>query len=99
MPNDYISREAAQEFFRKRSEEYIGHEPVPMSFTLTGVVNELKTIPAADVVEHKRGTWITAWIKGTEFQRCTECGTYIQSIFFANDYDVNFCPSCGADMR
>lgn len=55
--------------------------------------------PSTDVVERKKGCWITAWVNGVEFQHCTECGAYVQGIFFANDYDVNFCPSCGADMR
>jgi predicted RNA-binding Zn-ribbon protein involved in translation (DUF1610 family) len=57
-------------------------------------------MPAADVVEVKHGKWAEAHdTSGHNYQRCTECGIYIQDIFFANDYDANFCPNCGADMR
>lgn len=47
----------------------------------------------------KNGKWVTAFIDDVEYKRCTECGTYIESTFFGNDYDVKFCPVCGADMR
>ena len=45
------------------------------------------------------GSWITAWIDGSLYYRCSECGTYIDSIFFANDYSVRYCPQCGVHMN
>lgn len=52
-----------------------------------------------DVVAAKHGQWLNAVIDGNDFCRCSECGCYIEVAFFANDYHVNFCPNCGADMR
>lgn len=48
----------------------------------------IRSIPAADVVERKVGKWL----KSTWSIRCSECG-----------YDMpfavrNFCPNCGAQM-
>lgn len=82
--------------------EYIGREAARAKLILQDelyAADIIKAMPAADVVERKRGCWITAWVHGDEYQHCTECGAYVEGIFFANDYDVNFCPSCGADMR
>ena len=56
--------------------------------------------PTADVRENVHGKWIDAMdTSGVEFYRCNKCGTYIEKVFFANDYMVNFCPNCGAKMR
>ena len=64
------------------------------------MIQELADFPAADVREVKRGEWIEAHnTLGQYFERCSECGTYIESIYFANDYNVNFCPNCGARME
>ena len=59
----------------------------------------LEAIPAADVRPVVRGKWIEAHdTSGHDYERCSECGTYIESIYFANDYNVNYCPNCGARM-
>lgn len=56
--------------------------------------------PAADVRESVHGKWVDALdTAGGEYYRCSECGSYIEKTYFANDYMVNFCPNCGADMR
>lgn len=47
----------------------------------------------------KEGEWIDAYIGGNLHKRCPRCGTYIEATFFANDYDVSFCPVCGSRMR
>lgn len=52
-----------------------------------------------DVVVAKHGQWLNAVIDGSDFCRCSECGCYIEAAFFANDYLVNFCPNCGAQMN
>ena len=54
----------------------------------------------SDVSEAKHGKWIDAAdTSGGEYYRCSECGTYIEKVYFANDYMANYCPNCGADMR
>ena len=45
------------------------------------------------------GEWISAYCSGVAHKRCSECGTYIEDDFFAFDYSVNYCPSCGARMK
>lgn len=62
----------------------------------TAMMQEVPTIEA-EPVRHSR--WIdTQDTSGHHYQRCRECGTYIEDVFFANDYDVNYCPCCGAKM-
>ena len=61
----------------------------------------LTNLPAADVMERKRGKWI-----GTVafYLKCSECGACIQQpneyneVFLANAGKMNFCPNCGAEM-
>lgn len=52
---------------------------------------EIKLIPAADVVERKKGKWI-------HFSRSDECSVcgYDTGKYEAPTW---FCPNCGADMR
>ena len=47
----------------------------------------------------KHGEWMHGWYtSGHYYERCSECGTEIEETFFGNDYNVNFCPNCGARM-
>lgn len=76
---DYISREAAIGAIKKGL--------LPWE-----IADEIRAIPAADVVEVKHGQWEhtpTYWIY------CSVCGRE------PNEYNerVNFCPYCGAQMR
>lgn len=48
---------------------------------------DLKNLPTAYVVEHKRGEWIIQ--DGNVV--CSEC--------FEPNLETNYCPNCGADMR
>lgn len=56
-------------------------------------------IPAADVVERKRGRWIifveddSPW---DSLWKCSCCGAYGTT---EEPVHKNFCPNCGADMR
>ena len=55
--------------------------------------------PLPDVAEVRRGRWIDAhFVSGGDFNRCSECGCYIEKTYFANDYNVRYCPNCGARM-
>lgn len=87
---EYIEREAAIHAVVKRfwSKLYVS------DVELGDAIEEL---PAADVVERKRGEWVTVtydvegW--GEMFdEKCSVCG-------FVEYYRHNFCPHCGADMR
>ena len=45
----------------------------------------------------RHGRWIDAhFVSGGDFYRCSECGCYIEKTYFANDYNVRYCPNCGA---
>ena len=87
---DYISREALKAAF-----EEDGH--------LSAYIEEMNdAIPAADVVEVKRGRWLEREDKyyGWNVWECTACheefvldeGTPVE-----NEY--HFCPNCGAKME
>lgn len=55
----------------------------------------IRKIPAADVVERKRGEWDARVMKdiGTyTVYWCSECNCF-------SYFKHNFCPNCGADMR
>lgn len=61
------------------------------------IVERMQTIPAADVIERKKGKW-----KEYDFpvlgkrKHCSACGF----IKIGSDEKIyNFCPNCGADMR
>jgi len=61
-------------------------------------LNFVRNLPTADVKPVIRGKWINTYIQGVHHYRCTNCGEYIEAIWMAN-FDYNFCPNCGADMR
>ena len=65
------------------------------------ILKSIGEIPAADVRENVHEHWINASdTAGHEWWRCSnpKCGAYIEKTFFANDYEVNFCPQCGSIM-
>lgn len=66
--------------------------------TTQRAIEAVRTVPAADVKPVVRGKWINTYIQGVHHYRCTNCGEYIEAIWTAN-FDYNFCPNCGADMR
>lgn len=51
-------------------------------------IDAVNSIPSADVTEVRHGEW--KWRNGGE---CSECG------FHNSNFDFNFCPNCGCDMR
>lgn len=50
--------------------------------------------PTADVVERKKGRWIT---EPNCWYRCSHCGDHYPS--FKGVMEYNYCPTCGFDMR
>lgn len=60
-------------------------------------ISAVKNFPAADVRPVVRARWITPpknrdYAHMIDYYECPLCG-------FIEDYLVNFCPYCGADMR
>lgn len=97
--SDYISRaELLKEFPVAKADPFENCRNCTCldSETIHIIVNR---VPAADVRPVVRSSWATAYVSGIEHERCCNCGTYVESTFFANDYAVNYCPNCGADMR
>ena len=54
--------------------------------------------PAADVIERKKGKWISHLLDDGSFwaNYCSECGVYLP---YGLDWKPNGCPNCFADMR
>lgn len=93
---DYISREAVLKCIEEDGydcELDLGYYDHNVAFQ-----EIIKELPAADVVERKRGEWKTALLDHEGFGvrptllYCSECHQAIA-------YKTNFCPNCGADMR
>lgn len=58
-------------------------------------------VPAADVVERKKGMWLYWWDEPDyDTYECSACGTSF-NIPDGNplEHNYKFCPNCGADMR
>ena len=95
MAKEYIAREAVlkvlDEKFREKSRVF--------NYTAQGAIlycaYVVEKAPAADVKEVVRGEWnkINRETTGLPWEwRCNQCGC-------PQDYNHNFCPNCGADMR
>ncbi len=75
----------------------IGEAPC-RSCGVDDALSDIEDYPAANVKLVVRGKWINTYMQGVHHYRCTNCGEYIEAIWTAN-FDYNFCPNCGADMR
>ena len=82
--DDYISRSAVCEALN--SEGYTKNMRVH---------KKVLKIPAADVVERKKGKWK---LHNDGSATCSECG-FVQLCAWDMDSWDNFCHHCGADMR
>ena len=56
----------------------------------------VRKIPAADVVERKRGEWV---MKETIIRSPYAKNAYCSECLEETSFHHNFCPNCGADMR
>ena len=95
--SDYIKRDDAIDVIRTM----MSVRPLDSDrYVLSDVKDRLRRVSSADVVERKKGEWITVWVYKDEESgywklKCSACG---KSRF----YDMTkypFCPSCGAYMR
>ena len=94
---DYINRETA----KMRAIKHVEDDELA-----DAIVAELNKIPSADVVERKHGEWIIHKINGTPHTaECSYCNKHydyeeLRKLGGMKNYiDIDFCPSCGADMR
>lgn len=90
--SDYISREAAIAFMNE-VEPCICHDPAGEVFTATkdkDMLEFLRDIPAADVVEVRHGRWERVYPNGPRL-RCSLCRSRSLYAFY-------YCPDCGAVM-
>lgn len=93
---EYISREEALNF-----ELEIEAKPEDIQAITKGMAlyaDYIKSIPAADVVERKKGKWKKAYLDHEAFGvrptvvYCSEC-------HLTGYWEPNFCPNCGAEMK
>ena len=78
---EYISREAVKEMFKG----------IPLFETTANMM--VDCIPAADVVEVRRGFWEYVGLGGALW--CSECKKQSSHMGYATN---KFCPNCGAIM-
>lgn len=103
MADKYISAEQAYDYIRSILYETATYN-VGINDDFASACEEiadnrlkiwLDDIPAADVVERKKGRWVR-----DEFgSKCPCCGSYAYRDKFGEPWESDFCPNCGADMR
>lgn len=82
----------------------IESEPYFTDSTKAAFRNICNKVPAADVVERKRGEWVVTKAYNDVIEMdvvkytCSACGEYRLSATGLSQA-TNFCPNCGADMR
>ena len=90
MADEYIKRSDALQAVVDCWEPWFGSKPA--GDLVRCPYSAINKIPSADVVERKRGEWIwDGYVYDTPYA-CNCCGALM-------DYESNFCPNCGADMR
>lgn len=64
-------------------------------------IKEIRNLPAADVVERKKGEWLEDFNGFETIYRCSKCSEEpLTKYGTMHDYVLSeFCPHCGADMR
>ena len=105
---EYIKREAAIEMFQWCAyDDWNQGAGTSWAEAFSESAEMIRAIPAADVVEVKRGKWITKkdLQSGMEYTICSACETEIQwrdrhgVLLRVDMQDTPYCPYCGADMR
>lgn len=96
---DYISREAANNALR----ECVRACPNSFYNGIEVARTAIHKLPAADVREVKRGKWVKNEDKaGWHCSACKEVDNYAfswNSDTGEYEFQDNFCPNCGADMK
>lgn len=90
---DYIEREALIKEGWHLERQVYGNGYVAIE------IKQLKDVPAAGVKPVARGEWIADDIADNIFH-CNICdGDAPVDCTSGREYESNFCPNCGADMR
>ena len=92
---DYIEREAVRDLINEEIASW-GSCPDEREALLNLLDRLYGDIPAADVVERKRGEWV--YIGGDEWC-CSRCGFVASTEGRWEPMMEKFCEECGADMR
>ena len=92
MPGDYV----------KRSDTLQAVGDIhPLDYNGQGIVERIKAIPAADVVEVRHERWDLAKDPfGAGYVKCSRCGYKHCPEYYPDGSAIMhlFCPSCGAKM-
>lgn len=90
---EYIKREDAY-----NAAGLIALLSVDRKITCGEVQKIMNSIPNADVVEREKGKWASHLLDDGSLWAyyCSECYHYLP---YGLDWEPNFCPNCGADMR
>ena len=95
---DYISRSDALNF-----DMSVECEPDELSAVMEGmarVMDYIKQIPAADVVEVVHGEWKPCSHYDSDTHmicECSVCGDTVW-VYYNSEREWNYCPNCGAKM-
>lgn len=97
MATDYIPREAAISAAIDGADKWDGGYSSDREVYIRSSIDR---VPAADVVERKRGHWIVP-VPGDGEPYCSECKKEAPTVGAFSMYFklTDFCPHCGADMR
>ena len=98
---DYISREAAIEAIENTDWYHINHsgelvhgansnDDTPL-YKADDVYKAIDAVPAADVVERKKGKWLETDSHEPCWFKCDQCGRL-------HDFLDSYCPNCGCSM-
>ena len=91
MTDDLIRRSDAIKAIKHISENYTGRGKRDYHPHIDFLVDALKyDVPT---IEPKRGEWINVSGSWSPNKKCSVCGEVV------HEYNYNFCPYCGADMR
>lgn len=96
---EYIERGAVCKVISKEvSTQCLSYLPRKIELEgLNTVMNEVKKIPAADVVEVVHGEWIS--VEGDVIWKCSICDAEISTSWdYENEDMFKYCPCCGAKM-
>lgn len=102
MGKEYIEREAALNAAYKIGKKEYNLGNVSNTALVMVVEDYLRAIPAADVVERKKGKWMPSSLTWSYYNYdCSVCGcNEFRQVDHNGGYKAfNFCPNCGADMR
>lgn len=95
------------QYYDEMYEEWLWKETTVDDVLATVLDSE---VPAADVVERKKGKWIKMSDADGVYWACSECGEDIPRVsHYDPQFDLfprlesiektNFCPNCGAEME